>query len=397
MQKKLMAVAVASALATPASVALAQTSTVQIGGSLNLLYTLHNPKNAGRAKSGDILAMSEPNLFIQGEEKLGGGLSAWFRCESTFDVVGGTATATGFCTRNSAIGLKGAFGNVFAGNWDSPAKGPGNLARGWWGGTAAVLHMAANLLNNGAASGLSNPPSSGATAAQQASFWRRQANSWNYQSPVWNGFQVGAQFSATNETTGYSAGSPLKPRMYALSANYRTGPLALSVGWERHNDYNPGAVAIGGGASQYNGGDDTMWQFAAGYTFGPVNVRGLYSRAEYDVTNAGSLKARGWALFADWQVQGPHTLRAAYAKLRDLKGNTNVTVNLYDSNAGAGGTGGKKWGLAYSYAFSKRTEASFLYTKIKNDANTDSFGIGYAAAVTGGSQHAYGLNVRHRF
>ena len=29
---------------------------------------------------------------------------------------------TGFCTRNSAIGLKGAFGNVRFGRWDTPMK-----------------------------------------------------------------------------------------------------------------------------------------------------------------------------------------------------------------------------------------------------------------------------------
>lgn len=397
MQKKAMAVAVASALAAP-GLALAQTSTVQIGGSLNLVYYHHNPNNPSQAKKGDILAQSEPNLFIQGEEKLGRGLSAWFRCESTFDPVLGSAGATGFCTRNSGIGLKGAFGNVFAGNWDLPAKDGLNLARGWWGGTAAFLGVSGNLLLNGAASGLTNPLSGSSTGAIGGSFFRRQASSWHYYSPVWNGFQVKAAFSATNETTTYTAANPLKPRVWSASAQYSTGPLRLAATYEQHTDYNPAGVAVGAGASQYNGGHDRAWTLAAGYNFaGVFDVRGIYTNLKYDATNSSELKARGWGVYADWRVQGPHTLRAQYAKLRDIKGNANVTVNFYDGNGGAGGTGAKTWAFAYSYAFSKRTEGSLVYRKVKQGRNTESFGVGNETATAGGGQTAWGLNFRHRF
>ena len=52
MNKKVMAIAVAGALAVPAASALAQTSTVQIGGSFNLLYYQHNPNNPSTGKKG---------------------------------------------------------------------------------------------------------------------------------------------------------------------------------------------------------------------------------------------------------------------------------------------------------------------------------------------------------
>ena len=79
MNKKVMAVAVAGAFALPASVALAQTSTVQIGGSVTLLYSSVKHQNDSVAKRSDILETAEPNIYIRGEEKLGGGLSAWFQ------------------------------------------------------------------------------------------------------------------------------------------------------------------------------------------------------------------------------------------------------------------------------------------------------------------------------
>ena len=59
-------------------------------------------------------------IGFRGEEKLGSGLSAWFQCESTADFRG--QSSEGFCARNSALGLKGGFGNVFMGNWDTPFK-----------------------------------------------------------------------------------------------------------------------------------------------------------------------------------------------------------------------------------------------------------------------------------
>src|SRR3546814_9689180 len=40
-------------------------------------------------------------IGFRGEEKLGGGLSAWFQCESSADVRG--LDQEGFCSRNSAI------------------------------------------------------------------------------------------------------------------------------------------------------------------------------------------------------------------------------------------------------------------------------------------------------
>jgi predicted porin len=57
---------------------------------------------------------------FKGQEQLGGGMSAWFQCESSADVRG--LNQDGFCGRNSAVGLKGGWGNLFFGRWDTPFK-----------------------------------------------------------------------------------------------------------------------------------------------------------------------------------------------------------------------------------------------------------------------------------
>src|SRR3954464_12493252 len=123
MKKTVMAATLAAAFGAPTG-ALAQSSAVQIFGTIYVEYTVH--ANQGDAPGGvdrtgaDFLQTPGSEIGFKGEEKLGGGLSAWFQCASTADPRG--QSQNGWCSRNSALGLKGGFGNVFIGNWDTPFK-----------------------------------------------------------------------------------------------------------------------------------------------------------------------------------------------------------------------------------------------------------------------------------
>src|ERR671927_475810 len=116
MKKKALALAVAGALGAPA-LAFAQASTVQIYGQVRVDYQYLDQGDGLRKV--DAFSSYDSYLGFRGEEKLGGGLSAWFQCESTFNPAGEGNTANGFCTRNSGVGFKGAWGNVFFGAWDT--------------------------------------------------------------------------------------------------------------------------------------------------------------------------------------------------------------------------------------------------------------------------------------
>lgn len=389
MNKKLMALAVAGVIAAPTA-AMAQSSTVQIGGSLNVLYYLHKPDNGGGpGKKGDIMEGSEPELRISGEEKLGGGLSAWFQCASSFDLWG--ATGDGFCTRNSGLGFKGSFGNVFMGNWDQPQKLVYNQARGAFSGTNALYGGTATLLYHGSASGVNN-------LGNPERFYRRQARSLNYWSPSWNGFTVRGSYSSGTEHTGLGL-SPLEPRMYGLSAEYRSGPLYVGLGYEQHQDYNPAGLAIGTGVNQYNGGDDTNWSLVGVYTFNnAIRLSGVYSKSEYDRANGQSMDVDGFAVYVDWHIQGPHKVRAQYGRVDDPSGSATASIGRYVTSAAAGGlgTGADIWGIHYEYAFSKRTAGLVGYNRISNDAGA-AFSLGKSAATRGGNQSALGIAVKHRF
>ena len=118
MNKKLMTLAVAGAFAAPAA-AFAQASNVQIFGTMYMEYAygkqgVGSPAPAAGATNDqinvDILQSPGSEIGIKCEEALGGGMSAWFQCASTADIRG--SSTAGFCSRNSAVGVKGGFGNI---------------------------------------------------------------------------------------------------------------------------------------------------------------------------------------------------------------------------------------------------------------------------------------------
>ena len=400
--KSRIALAIAAAFGTVAMGASAQTSTVQLGGSFNMFYQKSHPgaNNAAgvpnQGKKHDNLSLSEPEMWIHGEEKIGNN-TVWFRCTSSFDVFG-TSTVTGasagqLCGRNSALGFKGSFGNVFAGTWDLPQKLVTNEARGWWGGTASLTGGAANLLYNGSAS---NAP---AGVSGSNTFYDRRTRLISYHSPSFSGFSVKAAYTAQNEGTNLttvSVQNAQSPRIWSASADYQNGPLYVGLGYQRNVDLNPTGQSVGVTATQYNGGSDTNWNIAARYTFGfGTRLSGLYTQSKYETTNTAHLKKNGWAVFVDHKLDGPHSIKGQYYKVGDSKGTLGGPAVGSHAAPGAN-TGAKGWSLAYMYAMSKRTELGFIYGIIDNESAA-AYSKGVSTANVGATQKNYGLNVRHRF
>src|SRR3569832_1911718 len=134
MQKKLIALALASAFAAPA---FAATSNVDISGQLNLSVdyldsdTVTNGGNVG-------ISSNASNIIFKGSEDLGGGLNAIWQIQTYFSA-GGTGNtdssnggaADGVGSGNTFVGLAGGFGKVILGKNESPG---GRRGRGAGGG-----------------------------------------------------------------------------------------------------------------------------------------------------------------------------------------------------------------------------------------------------------------------
>ncbi len=371
MQKKLMAVAVAGALAAPAA-ALAQ-SNVQMYGNSYMEYAFTSPGADATGTTNpanvDILQAPGSAIGFKGEEKLGGGMGAWFQCESSADFRG--VNGDGWCTRNSAVGLKGGFGNFFVGIWDTPFKRTiGNV-----GGRDTGIFGTADLLVNNSTS-----TTDGASAGV---FKRRQRNSFNYDSPNFGGFQVMAAFSSTNSSSSVTTSSAVaKPRVWSLGGAYKAGPLALSAGWEQHTKFYAG------------GGDESAWHLSGAYTLGNgLKLGATFTEQEADNAIASTSKNKAYQLGAEWKLSGPHNVHFGYTVADDSKGAGATTGRP----AAGVDTGAKLWQIRYLHNLSKRTTASIGYVNLKNDLNGTYDLGGVSGTGTGAKSSAVAMSLQHRF
>ena len=402
MNKKIIALAVGSAIgALGASAAFAQ-SNVTLSGSLNFNYGMFDnggagfntatTNAAGTAKvKYDGINNQESQWAIAGEEKLDGGMTAFFLCSTSMDITGGTAA--NMCARNSYIGLKGGFGSINMGNYDAPAKrmtamyDPFPISAAMGQGAQMWNATASNAVNGGT----------------PASFSRRQANLVTYDMPSMNGVDASFAFTSTNEASAQTTATTVqKPRMWSAMVNYTNGPLGLGLGYENHRNYNPAANA------GYLGGNDTLLSLAAGYQVSSaLRLSGIWNSIQYDKVNAAGadMSVKTWGLYADWNVTGPYRVRAGYSVQASTSGSFGAgaqantgTIGSWQGNGGAGDTGAQKIHLEGVQALSKRTELGLTYAQISNDRYSNiTIGTGGANPNFGEKSTFMGMLIRHKF
>lgn len=374
MKKKLIVAAVAGALTAPA-VALAQSSTVQIYGLLNWEYALHNsaPDNAAAAgrNSTDQLNSGASRIGFKGEEKLGGGLSAWFQCESDIRFLGGGADTAGvWCDRNSALGMKGSWGNFFIGTWDSPIKQVTSATRmlnetGWLG--------AQHLLMTFAGFGYST----------------RNVNSVNYASPNMNGFNINAQYTTENPArNSLSSNNAAEWRHLGLNGIYKNGPWTAGLGWSQIENQQ-GTV---------DGRDDQLYALGVNYQWNMLKFGVVYTSIEAERGAAGtpSQERDSFNFALDWKLAGPGMVRfgVTHAGETDIGGPCGVCGSA------------TQYQVSYLHSFSKRTTGTIGYVILDNgsggvynlQAQGQSFlNTGAQTVFPGDKASAFMVGLQHTF
>ena len=378
MQKKLIAVAVAGALSAPA-LALAQASTLQIYGKAVFEYGYVN-QGGNKPNMDQLQGPGGQSIGFKGTEALGGGLSAWYQCESSADIRGDVAA--GFCTRNSALGLRGGFGSVYVGKWDTPYKRV--MLRGEVG-TEDTGYMGMADYVSGGSTG------AGAGGVVARTLWqRRQHDNILYDTPNFSGFQGHVSFNASNATTSINTTTAAKPRVWSVAGLYANGPLNLGLAYERHVEFGT------------TGGDDYAWALSGSYRFAQVLVGGSYNKQDYDMGPGASVDKKAWHLGVEWFISGPHVVYGSFTQANDTGGTAGMTPGGFIPGAGAN-TGVEKWQIGYRHNFSKRTMAAFSYNKLNNDSAASYNLMGTvntgntAAQAAGKSQDAWALLLKHSF
>ncbi|HUQ73412.1 MAG TPA: porin [Burkholderiales bacterium] len=391
MQKKLLTLAVAGALAAP-GIALAQSS-VEVYGFINMHIGQFKFKDAtDRTTNPDVskfdVMSAGSNAGVRGRETLGGGLSAWFQIETNtgFERSNNVAHTSGFASRNSAVGLQGGFGNVFIGQWTTPWADLDSLwSIGTVGGLGPVTAIIGRRETTGAANNFNcSNAGSGTTAAVGGTcdsveggagvghaFWRRVSNAFFYQSPVFAG---GAQAKFAWQTNQDKAAGPTvvnqDPSLMSGSVQWAGmgGRARIGLALDRHKDFTtPGKT-------------DTGWAIKGGWNFGVADI-GLALENNTYKTPAGDCKAKQYGVALAVPV-GQGAIRASYAKAKDIEGTYTGAVVTPVGGAAATGScgaaptaaapsndnGATQWNLGYDHRFSKRTTVGFGYATIKNDA-----------------------------
>ena len=279
-------------------------------------------------------------LGVRGAEKLGHNLSAFFQLETGFDPQGPGGS---FAQRNSAVGLRGAWGSFLAGRWDSPFKSAA-IAVDQFGDVTIAGIKSAN--------------------EDRGNFDNRLQNVIEYWSPTYAGFTFrGAVTSNEGKTATQN------PHVAAGSITWRQGPYYAFYTREEHHDTNTTNPRETGDAA---GGKMRVGAFEFGGTvqqFRKTNARTRHSYLVFLDYHLGS----GKLIYQHQHMKGGNALTTA------TEGECNVDTG------------------AYQYVFTRRTWVRLLYTRIDNNETGDCrFGAG-GLGTTGQDSSGWSLGMQHVF
>ena len=420
MNKKLMALAVASAIApglavaqtsnTPTSIVpspgVASSNGITLYGRLDetIMYDKYGQSvnnGVGQVSSFNKSDVYSPGNAVgfRGREDLGGGTSAWFQLEmgawpsERLD----TATITGnnWGGRNSAIGVSSGLGDIFVGIWDTPYK----QTFGVWnsvtsgGFSAAGITMgqsdSTGTLNNALCAGVVNNGTGTVTTGAQGAcvteasisstaFSRRLSDSVQYWTPIMSGVQAKvaaalAPYQSPGSTAAGAGQSLPKPKEYSASVAWAQGPLSVGVGYDFHQGLRPNTAANG-----IVDAKDTAVQVGAKWHFGMGEIGVGYEQITWGNTSTTidtGMKVPAYVVNGRWNI-GPGAIWGQYsgAEGKSCANSTNII------GTAACGIKVKMYALGYDYVMSKRTKMYVAYAKIDNGMATNSAGVQYGSS-----------------
>jgi predicted porin len=393
MSKKLLAAAIAAALA-PAAV-MAEASNVTIYGRIDYGFVSRGGDDGLGSRDGRTGRLNEMEdgiagsnrLGFKGSEDLGNGLKAIFEFEFGFS---GDTNQTFNSNRHSWVGLTGNFGTVLGGRVDGARYsfvGQYDPFKNQTVGNAASVFGATS--NLGQADRADNAivyitpevaPGLKFLAAYTTSLLGEEGKgltAFSRTPGVANG--VATPFAAP--VAGQDIETSDTP-LYAIAALYNNGPISFTLDYENLQIKR----AAAGKDLEFD-----LWVVGASYDFGVAKLSAYYENVEGDDTASKAVsESDGWMIGLTAPVTSNITAKASY-------------VTGSDKRTGAGDC--DKWSIGGEYAFSKRTNLYATYANISSDS-TMGCGLttaGSRRADTGtGSGGSYGdsgfnIGVAHTF
>ena len=321
MQKKIIALAIAAAMTAPA-LAFAEAT---VYGTINMDVENYKSDKVSAATTPTSLnrfSNNASNIGVKGSEDLGGGMSAIYQFEAATNNAGGNAFGS---TRNSNLGLKGDWGTLFAGNWDTPYKVTHNPVE-LFGNT--TIFTATNLVG---------------VSANGTSWNTRQSSVVQYWTPNMNGFGAKLSYSLDPGKTTTTNKSNL-----SLNATYDNEMLYAGFAYETRPDQTAASTT------------DKAMRLTGEYKF--PDSMGMVGLTYEKLTVATSTAAgaptgdqTNYELVGSWNVTANDSVGLSYAKNGD-----------YNS---VSDTGASQISLRYGHHLSKATQLYAAYSALSNDPN----------------------------
>jgi general bacterial porin, GBP family len=335
MKKNLLVAAVATAAASFATAASAQSSVTLYGvvdaglTFVNNVATNNGPNAPQKATFRGLTSgnLQESRWGLRGAEDLGNGVKAIFTVESGFSVNNGSLNETDkLFNRQAYVGLQSDFGTVTLGRqYDSVVDYLGPLsAAGTWGGTYFGHVFGNDNLNSDFSI----------------------ANAVKYKSNNYAGFSFSGLYGFSNDT-GFA-----NNRAYSVGAGYANGPFKLGAAYMQSN--GAGATtkgAISNGQFVGGGSHDRLRTFGAGagFTYDAMTFGAVWTQSRLD--NSDYLGVSN--VINNFEVNGRYQLTPALA--------LGAAYTYSQDKFSAFGYSSEKlkyhqFGLQADYALSKRTD-----------------------------------------
>ncbi|NKN32243.1 porin [Marichromatium bheemlicum] len=390
MNKKLITLAVATAMAAPAS---AMAEAVLYGklhmsidyADVDSFGTIADTDNAvslrnlregfngwGLNSGGDLPGQSRANrVGVKGSEDLGNGLKAIYQVElgirMTEEGYGNAASGANdtITMRNSFVGLAGNWGTFLVGRHDSPMKiSTGKLDL--FADTMADFNGTVGFDDN------------------------RFDNAIAYISPSFSGFQLAAATHAGGGSTlgfGENVNADSLAEGYSLAGIYSNGPFYATVSYESIGDellMGSTASLAGPTNAGYAHDDFTKWRIGLGLLdWNGFTLAAVYEeQTDIQDPNVTTVSLGNPALFAQdlslWQIQAAYAFGNNQVKAMYGNGSRDTDLNLtragidnalHDAYDGDYNT----WAIGFDHNFSKRTKAYVLYTQVDDDFDYNSW------------------------
>jgi predicted porin len=315
MQKKLIAVAVVAALTAP----LSSQAEMKIYGRAHVSVDQLDDGT----DSGTNVSSNSSRIGFKADKELENGMTALFQAEQEIRYDNGSGAD--WASRDSFVGLKGDFGMVRLGYFDTPLK---------------IVRGRADLFGDqiGDARNMTRLREFG------ADFDTRFRNGIHYRTPSMNGLTGDVHYSTNNNSNTNPPADDTDA--LSLGVNYRSDDMYLGLAHEQRESDDFSAVRLG-----------------AYYDFGDFRVTGLGQWAD--------LKASG-----DVDTYG--------LGLRYKMGKTALKGQYYWVDTDGTDTDANMMAIGVDYSLDKSTKVYVAYARTDNDDNADfsMAGGGHGAQIT---------------